>query len=563
MKRTGFGLLVVSVAGFIASGVTSAVADPVGSVFTFQGQLKQTGMPYDGTADIAARLFDAAGGGSQVGPTLALPGVTVTNGLVALQLGFGPDIFEGSERWVELEVNGVVLSPRHPVTPTPYALHALNAPFSVKGSTIYYTGGKLGIGATDPWGQVSVDGGQVGFFSNECETGFWADTALPHGIGMKVSSTGNEGCGAFCEALGPNSTGVFGHGKLYGVRGQATDPNGFGGYFTGERHFFEGKVGIDTVDPWGQVSVEGGQVGFFADECETGFWVETSAGHGIGLKVTSRGDEGYGALCEALGANSTGVFGHGRLYGVRGQASAAGGFGGYFTGDRHFFEGDLGIGAETPLAALHVADVGKWGWGVANGWGDFTLSNGIVGFSIGVATEGGGTGDVRLWTTGGTERLILGNPTDGNIMSINDGGVAIGMLNPQHPLHMAGGAYCDGASWVNASSRELKEDFRAADARQILEGVASLEIARWSYKAEANVPHLGPVAEDFSAAFDVGRSDGSISTIDADGVALAAIQGLYQLVREKNDEITDLKQRLAELEKSMEQLGSRGAGGAK
>ncbi len=63
----------------------------------------------------------------------------------------------------------------------------------------------------------------------------------------------------------------------------------------------------------------------------------------------------------------------------------------------------------------------------------------------------------------------------------------------------------------------------------------------WNYRSQdAAIRHIGPVAQDFYAAFGVGEDDRHISTIDADGVALAAIQGLYQVVQQKETRIADL-----------------------
>ena len=61
----------------------------------------------------------------------------------------------------------------------------------------------------------------------------------------------------------------------------------------------------------------------------------------------------------------------------------------------------------------------------------------------------------------------------------------------------------------------------------MLAKVAALPIYTWRYKTETSgALHMGPVAQDFSAAFGLGDSDKRITTVDADGVALAAIQGL-------------------------------------
>ncbi|MFQ5590956.1 MAG: hypothetical protein ACE5HE_07330 [Phycisphaerae bacterium] len=104
----------------------------------------------------------------------------------------------------------------------------------------------------------------------------------------------------------------------------------------------------------------------------------------------------------------------------------------------YYNAGNVGVGTSSPLASLQVGDLGNWSWAQGDGWGDFSLNNGVVGFSIGVATAGGGTGDVRMWPTGGTERLIIGNPTDGDILSVRSGNVGIRTLSPTHTLTVAG-----------------------------------------------------------------------------------------------------------------------------
>jgi hypothetical protein len=77
----------------------------------------------------------------------------------------------------------------------------------------------------------------------------------------------------------------------------------------------------------------------------------------------------------------------------------------------------------------------------------------------------------------------------------------------------------------------------------------AIPVTTWHYKAQAqSIRHLGPVAQDFRAAFGLGEDDKHISTVDADGVALAAIQALYRLNQEKDKKISELEQRLSKLE---------------
>ncbi|MFV1980172.1 MAG: tail fiber domain-containing protein [Rhodothermia bacterium] len=96
-------------------------------------------------------------------------------------------------------------------------------------------------------------------------------------------------------------------------------------------------------------------------------------------------------------------------------------------------------------------------------------------------------------------------------------------------------------TWGTLSSKSSKTAFEGIDTQSYLDRVAALELTEWSYKTEQGVSHIGPMAEDFYSAFGHGPSERSISTVDSDGVALAAIQGLYQLVRELQVSLTGLQ----------------------
>ena len=119
-------------------------------------------------------------------------------------------------------------------------------------------------------------------------------------------------------------------------------------------------------------------------------------------------------------------------------------------------------------------------------------------------------------------------------------------------------------TFVQGSDRGIKENFATVNPKSILAKVASLPISLWNYKADDNkTQHVGPMAQDFAAAFGVGENDTTISTVDADGVALAAIQGLnakleaeLQQSRDQNaqmqDQLEHLATRLAALEAAKE-----------
>jgi hypothetical protein len=105
------------------------------------------------------------------------------------------------------------------------------------------------------------------------------------------------------------------------------------------------------------------------------------------------------------------------------------------------------------------------------------------------------------------------------------------------------------SSWNVVSDRAAKENLTEVNSREILARVAALPMQTWNYKGGA-IRHIGPMAQDFYAAFAVGPDDKHISTVDADGVALAAIQGLAQENQELKSQISNLESRLAALEQN-------------
>jgi hypothetical protein len=107
-----------------------------------------------------------------------------------------------------------------------------------------------------------------------------------------------------------------------------------------------------------------------------------------------------------------------------------------------------------------------------------------------------------------------------------------------------------GGAWSSLSDRNLKENLEAVDARAVLDAVAAMPVSTWNYTTEdAAVRHMGPMAQDFYAVFGLGDSERHINSLDADGVALAAIQGLYAENQELQARVEALEGRLSGLEK--------------
>ncbi len=106
--------------------------------------------------------------------------------------------------------------------------------------------------------------------------------------------------------------------------------------------------------------------------------------------------------------------------------------------------------------------------------------------------------------------------------------------------------------FVTSSSEVYKKDIRPADPASVLAGVVSLDISEWRFRNDDGRRHLGPTAEDFQTAFGLGDGE-TISSIDATGVTLAAIQGLIARLKKKDERSNELEDRLSALEASIEE----------
>lgn len=140
MRRSCLSAIVL--AAGLAVSASTALAAPLAPAFTYQGEIQRAGSPYSGTADVRFTLFDDAVAGAQVGATQTVNNVSVSNGVFTVNLDFGGAAWAtGEARYMRIEVRTpsgagafTALSPRQPVTATPYAINALSgaAPFLVK-----------------------------------------------------------------------------------------------------------------------------------------------------------------------------------------------------------------------------------------------------------------------------------------------------------------------------------------------------------------------------------------------------------------------------------------------
>ncbi len=269
-------LAVLVVAGIATAEAPTAdptppAATPVPNVFTFQGQIHQSGAPVNGTCDLRFTLFDASQAGSEVGGgPQSFTNQAITNGLLTVDLPFG-DAFQGGDRWLQTEVrcptgagNFVTLAPRQHITATPYAF-GLRLPFTGSFSS-----------SGDLFSMTNAGPGSAGHFS---VTNTASDN--PALVGESVTGDGVAGFSTSGWGVHGEST------QLAGVRGDTNSPTD------------GGVVGVNLGDGPG---------------------VEGYTGHGAG--VYGQADAGYGVHGKSNGG--TGVYGSGLYYGVYGEGSSNG-----------------------------------------------------------------------------------------------------------------------------------------------------------------------------------------------------------------------------------------------
>lgn len=199
-------------------------------------------------------------------------------------------------------------------------------------------------------------------------------------------------------------------------------------------------------------------------------------------------------------------------------------------------DGEVGIGTASPSAALHV-------------------SKSTNAFLEGIKLSNNNEARISVENTALTARYIMAvnNTAPGLFFISRDGGGGT-IVEVNNRLDAGGFASVkvngsiQATNVIFASSRELKESFSQLDPQEILAKVAELPVTRWRFKEGSQVEHIGPMAEDFHEVFGLNSDPKTISMTDTSGVALAAIQGLLQQVKELQQQNAGLTERLQQLE---------------
>ncbi len=562
--------MVVLAAVLVLSASATVLAGLVGTAFTYQGHLTEGGSPANGPYDLRFALYDDPDFGSQVGGVVTVADEWVSNGLVTVQLDFG-NVYDGTALWLWVLVRPgdssgpyTPLWPRQPLTAVPFALYALEAPGSGAGGNTLdqaYNEGGPGAGRTivAEAGAVEVLGPDGLLVAGAIQSGSSSSLVID-GTANTITSDGDmefhvsSGRGLRIEA-GASPNIVAGHaansitfhaahdkGNVIAGGGEATMPN-----LIGDAHGFNVIAGGrgNVIDGWVARSVIGG-----GNRNTNLAWDATISGGELN-KIDSSGDTstiggGWGNLITDYDATISG----GSSNSAEATRSTIGGG----SGNRTHGEGEYATicGGDANEASGYIATIGGGSGNLASGWyatvgggylnsasgehatipgGEFNKASGARSFAAGT----------DAWATHDGSFVWSCSSTGANSTAANE---FVARAHGGFRFYTASGTGTGarlapgGGSWTSLSDRNAKENFEPVDTIDVLERVTSLAVTTWNYRSQdTSIRHMGPMAQDFYSVFGLGEDDKGITTIDAEGVAFAAIQGLHALVREREAEL--------------------------
>jgi hypothetical protein len=442
MKATRHSIRWCAAATFALALAAPLAPASVGTMFTFQGQLKDGGVPADGNYDFIFQLHDDPSLDSQVGSDQPMNDWYVSDGLFTVELDFG-SVFTGDALWLQVSVRPgdstgayADLLPRQPLDAAPYALYALDGPgsaghWAASGIDIHNANsGNVGIGTSTPAATLDVVNAGSAY-------AIQATSPLIPVYAVRNSSTGSEPA-----VRGESDSATANAAAVLGVLTNDTPGSGAAavkGHVQTAGAYGIGTRGDHNGDGWGVYGTSVGGTGVYGSASGT-------SGTNYGVRGRTWSPDGYGVY--GLSSTGTGVYGlgggtSGTNYGVRGETASPSGYAGYFVGGQNYFEGNVGMGL-SPSAQLTV----------------FNLHAGEQP-AVQVRTPGSpGTYDLvfeycninaRSLSSGTSRTLLLNNDSAGSVLLANGGGnVGIGTDYAQARLHVDStdvaisyGALCD------------------------------------------------------------------------------------------------------------------------
>lgn len=541
-------LLVVPAA---RSSVHSAPLTAPPTTMTYQGILRANGAPANGTFSLQFKLYNVASGGAAV--YTETDSVTAANGLFTVILGqitpLPPSVFQaGGPLFLGITVGSdAELTPRTPLTTEPFAFLA---------GTAVNNWALNGNAGTSPSTQFlgTTDGQALEFRVNNARALLLIPNATsPSLVGGFSGNTATSTAGTIGTAVGATIAG----GGSSALTNRVTDD--FGTVSGGRNNRAGDNAGTTSDQRF--ATVGGGDTNTastFADTVAGGNGNTASGGQatvGGGFSNTASGGQ---AMVGGGGGNTA----------SGAQATVGGGAGNTASGDEATVSGGDGNTASNLSATVGGGnDNTATGFAATVGGGYFNIASGATSLAAGQQAQALGDGTF-VWN----DDNITGSPFASNTKLVSTGGTFNVNANNSFHVRATGGArfvtsatndtgvfLAPGAgTWTGVSHSSLKEHFVPVDARGVLERLAAIPVETWNLRSEdPSVRHMGPMAQEFWAAFGLGYGEAWINQGDADGVAFAAIQGLYQLWQEQDAATAVQQEQLAAAQAEIDALRAR------
>jgi hypothetical protein len=509
----------------------------------YQGYLTDTdGNALDTTVAMTFILHTDSLAGSLLW-TETRPSVTVSDGLFNVRLGqltaLDDAVFNNPEVWLSITVgDNSEMAPRSRIVSVGYS-YRVGTVDRASGGTI---SGDVNIVGKANVGSGNTNPGSYAFVAGENNTTSGDHTTVDGGYNNSASGAyATVGGGSSNYATGTKATvgggsgnfansyaATVGGGYINGaIDTGATVAGGYGNYASARYATVAGGKSnsagyFATVAGGGgnEASSDYGTVGGGHDNAATGFLA--TVGGGLGNTAGS-----YLATVSGGGLNDA----------VGSWATVGGGWDNNATGDY----ATVGGGWDNN-ATGHFSTVSGGANNTCSGDATFVCGNNAhaVCDSSFVFNDGRYDGNIGQTTQ---PRRFIAVASNGTYFYSNET-ATLGVALP-----------ANGTAWVAICDSTKKHRYGRVNGAEILDKVSRLPIETWSYKEDPNgIRHIGPMAQEFYALFGIGESDTTISTLDPDGIALAAIQELQKQNAELRAQNNRLQERLEKVEVQLQQL---------
>ena len=498
-------------AALAALGILGASAGAQTTIFTYQGRLTDAAVPANGTYEMRFELFADPTGGMPATPPLAshtIPDVPVSNGVFTVELDFGDDLFDGDARYLEITVEGAILSRRERIASTPYAIRAASANDAsnldgLRGSDYARSNDPR---LSDPRAPLPGSDSYIG------------NTTTAQSANFAITGDGNLGgtLSAANVVAGPGSSTALCAESVMGGTGTFTTPSSP-----------EGPLSAENANP------------------------STSFAYGVSGRAVNALGFGFGGVFEG---GARGVLGLGEggdaatSYGVYGQAS---GIAGVRTG---VFGEAIGTGLTTAYGVYGLAS------GALTNWAGYFQGNVRVtgNTGIGVNPDSGLTNTFgNTLTVSGTVRAGANNLSGCDLQFADDICLYDEQNNSLSVRSFNGLSYAPvrASGFIIASSAALKKDVTPlahSDFQSMLDQIVGLPVFTYRYKDESEsvAVHTGLIAEHSPTSL-LSADGKAVDLYDFISVNAGATKALAALVSSLKDENAALKQRLEALERRL------------